>query len=91
MGTHGTHDDDSREEVEELEAQLAEAREKLAAAEWDGARLEKALRLYVLAQSRMLERWSEADIAVRAQLWANLHLCEDAGRSALTAREKADG
>jgi len=45
--------------------------------------LEGALLAYVLAQSRILDRWSEADDAVRRGLWSALHVCEDAGRAAL--------
>ena len=47
------------------------------------AELENALRPYVLAQSRMLDRWSEGDDNVRARLWADLHLCEENGRKVL--------
>ena len=46
-------------------------------------RLRNALRAYVKAQSRMLERWAESDDAVKAKLWADLHLCEEPGRAAL--------
>lgn len=48
--------------------------------------VERALRDYVLAQSRMADdKWSEGDDGVKRQLWKNLHACEDAGREALAA------
>ena len=46
-----------------------------------------SLRDYVLAQSRMADRWAEADDAVKRQLWKDLHFCEAGGREALTALE----
>jgi len=47
--------------------------------------IERALRDYVLAQSRMADRWAEADEAVKRQLWKDLHFCEACGREALEA------
>lgn len=47
------------------------------------AQLVEALREYVKAQGRMLERWADADDAAKVVLWNNLHACEDAGRAAL--------
>ena len=51
--------------------------------------VETALRDYVLAQSRMSERWAESDKAVKHQLWRDLHVCEALGREALEALEQA--
>lgn len=47
--------------------------------------VETALRDYVLAQSRMSERWVKADEDVRSRLWRDLHFCEALGREALEA------
>jgi hypothetical protein len=47
------------------------------------AKLVTALRAYVYAQSRMLEKWAEGNDVLRRDLWRNLHDCEDAGRAAL--------
>ena len=49
--------------------------------------VETALRDYVLAQSRMSERWAAGDKAVKHQLWRDLHVCEALGREALEALE----
>ena len=61
----------------------------------ENERLREALQAYVLSQSRMLDRWAEGDIDVKARLWADLHLCEDAGRAALApatpAGEESEG
>jgi predicted metal-dependent hydrolase len=45
--------------------------------------LTQALMQYVVAQSRMRDRWAEGDDAVKATLWRDLHSCEEAGRAAL--------
>lgn len=50
-----------------------------------------ALRDYVLAQSRMSERWADSDKAVRHLLWRDLHVCEAGGREALEALEAIHG
>ena len=47
------------------------------------AELEQALRAYVLAQGRMLDRWADGDDAVKQRLWKDLHACEEAGRAAI--------
>ncbi len=47
--------------------------------------VERALRDYVLAQSRMADRWAEGDDDVKRQLWKDLHFCEACGREALEA------
>ena len=49
--------------------------------------VEPALRDYVRAQRRMLERWTDADKSVRHQLWRDLHVCEAGGREALVSLE----
>jgi hypothetical protein len=51
------------------------------------AQLREALTGYVKAQSRMLERWADADLDVRRQLWQELHVCEYTGRTALEYRD----
>lgn len=45
--------------------------------------LGNALKAYVKAQRRMLERWSEANEAKRNELWRELHACEDRACDAL--------
>lgn len=45
--------------------------------------LRDALKNYVKAQSRMLEKWADGDENVKQDLWRNLHACEQAGRAAL--------
>jgi hypothetical protein len=47
----------------------------------------EALRAYVVAQSRLMDRWAEGDAAVRVELWNSLHACEAAGRAAIAAAE----
>lgn len=49
--------------------------------------LRSALRAYLNAQCRMLERWAEGDEAVKRELWQALHACEEAGRAALHTEE----
>lgn len=50
-----------------------------------------ALKAYRLAQGRMLDRWSDADQALKKELWSNLHACEDAAMAVLAkVREKGD-
>ena len=48
------------------------------------------LRAYVKAQSRMLERWSEGDDAVKADLWTALHSCEEPARAAIAAATEGE-
>lgn len=43
----------------------------------------RALRSYVVAQGRMLNRWSEGDDRVKADLWKDLHACEHLAREVL--------
>jgi hypothetical protein len=45
--------------------------------------LANALREYVKAQGRMLDKWADGDENVKRDLWQNLHACEEAGRKAL--------
>ncbi len=49
-------------------------------------KMEQALRAYVLAQGRMLDRWADGDDNVKRYLWKNLHACEDAARKALASQ-----
>lgn len=51
--------------------------------------LRNALRAYLNAQCRMLERWAEVDDAVKRELWQALHACEEAGRAALLTETEA--
>lgn len=44
--------------------------------------LQGALRAYIKAQSRMLERWADGDENVKRDLWQALHACEGTGRRA---------
>lgn len=52
-------------------------------AEAESELLRLSLRRYVLAQSRMLERWSEGDSTVKERLWRELHACEEEARKLL--------
>jgi hypothetical protein len=45
--------------------------------------LRSALRAYVYAQSRMLERWADGDGNVKRGLWQALHACEGPAREAM--------
>ena len=47
------------------------------------ARLRTALRAYIHAQRRMLEKWADGDAAVKQRLWQDLHACEDPVADAL--------
>ncbi len=49
--------------------------------------LRRALKAYILAQSRMLDKWAFGDKAVRKDLWKNLHACEEPARDALEVAE----
>ena len=51
-------------------------------------RLRETLRSYIVAQSRMLDNWSEGDEAVKRTLWRNLHELEHGARELL---DVADG
>ena len=51
--------------------------------------LREALSAYVKAQSRMADRWSEGDKAVKRELWQKLHNCEEGGRAALEGTDSA--
>lgn len=51
----------------------------------DSDLVETALSDYINAQSKIDDRWGEADASERDQLLRNLHFCEACGREALKA------
>ena len=59
--------------------------------ERDRAELIEALRQYMLAQSRMRDKWAEGDDAVKNDLWRNLHALEDGARDLLARLRAEDG
>lgn len=52
------------------------------------SQLESCLSEYVLAQSRMLDKWSEGDKEVKTQLWKNLHGLEAEARKLLKGKSR---
>lgn len=77
-------------EIARLRTELQHAR----AAEQEDARLmawgateienlRAALRAYVHAQRRMLEKWADGDAAVKQRLWQDLHACEEPAAAVL--------
>ena len=76
------------------EREHTESLDEIAALRSRNGRLEECLRSYVVSQGRMCDRWSESDDLARAQLWADLHHCEQPARAALAgnaAPEKQEG
>jgi len=47
----------------------------------------QSLKAYRSAQRRILEKWSEGDHHVKADLWRDLHHCEDAATAAIEVAE----
>lgn len=50
--------------------------------------LSNALRAYLSAQRRMLDRWADGDVLVKNELWRALHACEVAAVAALAPPEE---
>ena len=50
----------------------------------------RALRRYMVAQRRMLDRWADGDDAVKKELWQELHACEDGAWAAIRKAEGID-
>lgn len=48
--------------------------------------LTMALTQYIVASSRMRDRWAEGDDAAKQKLWNDLHSCEQPARDLLTGR-----
>lgn len=51
---------------------------------------ENALRAYLKAQRRMLEKWAEGSDELKTALWRDLHACEDAAVAALDRSADAE-
>ena len=81
------HVDGTGDNCEGLPTENAELKEKIATLRATAELVEPALRDYVLAQSRMADRWCAADEDVKSQLWKDLHFCEALGREALETLE----
>lgn len=54
-----------------------------------GQQIEDALRAYLKAQRRMLDKWADGDENVKRDLWRDLHACEVAAESALLRQPEA--
>lgn len=92
------------EEIRRLRRELAATRADLDTLRngvaWLGAERDRAkrwaalwkaaLRAYLYAQRRMLEKWAEGSDELKTGLWRNLHACEDAAVAALDSSADAE-
>lgn len=77
--------DVARDQRDRLEAAWNAERDRRLTAEQANEELRAAAWRLVRDQSRMLDRWAEADEHVRLDLWRNLHRSGDRLRDALEA------